>query len=85
MEKIIKAYGIPLKLVNAIMTMYDGTKAKVITTDGDKKTFNIQTGVLQGDTLVTYLFAIVLDYTMRKAFAFSDDFTDKLLFSPITI
>ena len=29
--------------------------------------FNIAAGVLQGDTLAPYLFAIVLDYVMRQA------------------
>ena len=35
MEKILVAYGIPEKLVAAIMKLYEGTKAKVVSPDGD--------------------------------------------------
>ena len=47
--------------------MYEDTSAKVITPDGEKETFIILAGVLQGDTLAPYLFVIVIDYIMRKA------------------
>ena len=47
--------------------MYEGTKAKVISPDGESDLFEILAGVLQGDTLAPYLFAIVIDYCMRKA------------------
>ena len=39
----------------------------VVTPNGETDYFAIKAGVLQGDTLVPYLFAIVLDYAMRKA------------------
>ena len=35
--------------------------------DGESKLFDILAGVLQGDTLAPYLFAIVIDHCMRKA------------------
>ena len=47
--------------------LYEGTRAKVISPDGETDYFNILAGVLQGDTLAPYLFAIVVDYVMRKA------------------
>ena len=37
------------------------------TPDGNTAFFDILAGVLQGDTLAPYLFAIVFDYAMRKA------------------
>ena len=58
---ILRAYGIPDILVSAIQNMYRDTQAKIISTDGETRSFNIQAGVLQGDTLAPYLFVIVLD------------------------
>ena len=67
MMKILRAYGIPQELVNAITLLYEDTKAKVQTPDGETDLFDILAGVLQGDTLAPYLFAIVIDYVMRQA------------------
>lgn len=67
MLQILRAYDIPEKLVNAIGLMYQNTKARVLTPDGETELFEILAGVLQGDTLAPYIFAIVLDYVMRKA------------------
>ena len=67
MIEILKAYNIPDKLINGINQMYQNTRAKVVTPDGETDSFDILSGVLQGDTLAPFLFAIVLDYAMRKA------------------
>ena len=67
MMEILNAYDVPEKLLTAIKTMYSNTRAKVITPDGETEWFDILAGVLQGDTLAPFLFAIVLDYAMRKA------------------
>ncbi len=67
MVKILRAYGIPEDVVLAIEDMYQGTKAKVLSPDGETEPFTISSGVLQGDTLAPYLFIIVLDYALRKA------------------
>ena len=40
---------------------------KVRSPDGDTDYFNIVAGVLQGDTLVPYLFIICLDYALRTS------------------
>ena len=69
MMKILKAYCIPPKLLCAIERMYENTRAKVISPDGETEQFEIKAGVLQGDTLAPYLFAIVLDHVMRRTFA----------------
>ena len=61
MFHILKAYYIPQKLLNAIKIMYENTKAKVITPDGETEFIKIVAGILQGDTLAPYLFAIVLN------------------------
>ena len=41
--------------------------AKVLSPDGETELFEILAGVLQGDTLAPYLFAIVIDYCRRQA------------------
>ena len=64
---ILKEYGIPEELVTAISITYEDTSAKVITPYGETETFSILAGVLQGDTLVPYLFVIFIDYIMRKS------------------
>ena len=65
MELILPSYGIPRKIVKAIMSMYSCTSATVITPDGQSDPFDITAGVLQGDTLSPPLFVIVFDYIMR--------------------
>ena len=67
MVKILRAYGIPEELVQAIDDMYQGTKAKVLSPDGETEPFYISSRVLHGDKLAPYLFIIVLDYALRKA------------------
>jgi hypothetical protein len=65
MWKILRSYGIPEKLVNAIKCIYTNSKSRVrINTDLSEE-FSVTTGVLQGDTLAPFLFIIVLDYVMR--------------------
>ena len=49
------------------MMLYKNTKVKVCSPDGDTDYFDIVTGLLQGDTLATYLFIICLDYVLRTS------------------
>ena len=67
MEQILLAYSIPKETVTAIMILYRNTKVKVRSPDGDTDYFDIVSGVLQGDTLVPYLFIICLDYVFRTS------------------
>ena len=67
MKKILSAYGIPEKVVDMIMRLYNGSKAHVMTTDGPSDDFEISAGVLQGDTLAPFLFVIIVDWVMRNA------------------
>ena len=46
------------------MMLYKNTKVKVCLPDGDTDFFNIDTGVLQGDTLASFMFIIYLDYML---------------------
>ena len=49
------------------MKIYEKTKARVTSPDGDTLLFRILAGIMQGDTLAPYLFIIVLDYALTKA------------------
>ena len=65
--KILRAYGVPEKLVATIVATYSQTWAKVRTPDGETESFQILAGVLQGDTLTPFLFIVDLDYALRCA------------------
>ena len=64
MEQILLVYGLPEETVTAIMMLYSKIKVKVHLPDGDTDFFDIVANVLQGDTLVPYLFIICLDYVL---------------------
>ena len=49
------------------MVLYKNMKVKVCSPDGDTDFFDIVTGVLQGDTLTSYLFITCLDYVFEKS------------------
>ena len=67
MEQILQAYGIPKETVAAITILYRNTKVKVRSPDGDTEHFDVVAGVLEGDTLVPYLFIICLGYVHRTS------------------
>ena len=61
--QILSNYGVPTIIVNAIEQLYNykDTFTKVLSPDGLTEQFKIKSGVLQGDTLAPYLFAIAVD------------------------
>ena len=67
MEQILLVYGLPKETVAAIMILYRNIKMKVRSLDGDTDYIDIVAGVLQGDTLASYLFIICLDYVLRTS------------------
>ena len=48
MAQILKLYGIPRKIINAIMILFRDTKSMVRSPDDDTYYFDINAGVLQG-------------------------------------
>ena len=54
-----------MNIINAIMILYRDTKSMVRSPDGDIEYFDINAGVLQGDTLAPLLFIITLNYVLR--------------------
>ena len=67
MEQILLAYSLPKETIAAITILYRNTKVKVCSPGGNTEYFDIVAGVLQGDTLATYLFIICLDYILRTS------------------
>ena len=67
MEQILLPQGIPKETVTAIMMLYENTKVKIRSLDGDTDHFDIVAGVLQGDTLAPCLFIICQDYVHRTS------------------
>ena len=65
MFEILKLYGIPNEIIEAIRVMYTDTSSTILSTDGETPSFPIMAGILQGDTLAPFLFIIVVDYVMR--------------------
>ncbi|KAI8493041.1 hypothetical protein Bbelb_290450 [Branchiostoma belcheri] len=69
---VLRHYGIPKAVVDAISVLYRDSK-RVVMVDGHmSESFQVTTGVLQGDVLAPFLFIIVIDYLLRRATADSD-------------
>ena len=49
------------------MIIHKNMKGKARSPDGETDYFDIVAGVLQGDTLASYLFIICLDYAIRTS------------------
>ena len=64
---ILKLYGIPDLIIDAIRVLYTDTTATILTPDGETPSFPIKAGILQGDTLAPFLFIMVVDYVLRMS------------------
>ena len=65
MEQIVLRYGLPKEKIAVIMMLYKDTKVKVRSPDGDTGFFEIDAGVLRGDTLTPYLIIFCQDYVLQ--------------------
>ncbi len=63
---VLRHYGIPQPMVNAIGVLYNNSKSAVMVDGNISETFNVTTGVLQGDVLAPFLFIVLLEYLMKK-------------------
>ena len=64
MKIILRKYGIPTEIINAIMLLYINIRFIVRSTDEETPFIDITTGVLKGDTLATFLLIVCLDYIL---------------------
>ena len=62
MFSILRHYGIPEPIVEAIRVLYTNSTSRVYVEGEISEPFQITTGVLQGDVLAPFLFIIVIDY-----------------------
>ena len=62
MFSILRHYGIPEKIVEAVRVLYTNSTSRVFVEGEISDPFKITTGVLQGDVLAPFLFIIVIDY-----------------------
>ena len=67
MERIVQTSGLHKETDIAIQMLYKNTKTIVRSPDGDSKFFHYVTGVLQGDTLLPYLFIHCIDYVFQTS------------------
>ena len=64
---ILRHYGIPEALVQAIECIYHNARSCVRNEGVLSAFFAVLAGVLQGDVLAPYLFDIVIDYILKKS------------------
>ena len=62
MEQILPAFGLPKETITATTILYENTKVKVRSPDGDIDYFDF------GDILALYLFIICLDYMLSNVY-----------------
>ena len=67
MFAVLRHYGIPEAVVNAISTLYNNSRGAVMVEGNISDPFEVSTGVLQGDVLAPFLFIILVDYMLTKA------------------
>ncbi len=65
MFAILQHYGIPKQIVKDVRVLYEKSTSRIYVNDEVSKSFDVTTGVLQGDVLALFLFIIVIDYVSR--------------------
>ena len=65
MFAVLRHYGIPEAVVNAISVLYKNSKSAVMVDGGLSDPFDVTTGVLQGDVLAPFLFVVLVDYLLK--------------------
>ena len=63
----MQLYGIPVKLIDAVKKLYNGSKAVVAVNGKISESFEVTSGVLQGDVLAPFLFILVMDYVLMRS------------------
>ena len=74
MFDVLLAYGITSQIIDSSKGLDIDTVGQVVNDEGNTNFFPIVAGIQQGETLVPYLFIIILDYVMRITMAKDDHF-----------
>ena len=64
---VLGHFCVPDPAVADVMLLYHGSTAADSTRFGLTKTFDTTSGVLQGDTLSSHLFILLVDYILRQS------------------
>ena len=67
MLKILRHYGVPESIVQAISVLYHNSKSTVIVDGMLSDLFDVITGVLQGDVLAPFIFIVIMDWILRQS------------------
>ena len=70
--KICKAYGLTDKIVNLLKMLHKDSKARVRINGELSNSFDIETGVMQGDISAPILFNVFFDFIIRKVLEEAD-------------
>ena len=67
MTAILKEYGVPKQLVEIIEELYTGAQCQTSTAGGVSEKFEVNTGVIQGCVLSSFLFNCFPDKIPKEA------------------
>ncbi|XP_076442804.1 uncharacterized protein LOC143281480 [Babylonia areolata] len=67
--KLLRHYGVPIKLVNLIKNSYEGMRCRVVHGGQLTDSFEVKTGARQGCLLSPFLFLLAIDWTMKTSTA----------------
>ena len=67
MWELLKHYGVPQKLINIILALYDNCQCSVIHKGKLSPAFSVKTGVKQGCILSPIIFTLAIDWIMRQS------------------
>ena len=69
--KILQQYGLPTKMVTVIQKLYEASSSAVRVNGDTSSRFQVETSVCQGCILSPVLFAIAIDWMLRRTTAVS--------------
>ena len=67
--RLLRHYGLPVKIVTIIRALYKGFSAQVVHNGQKTESLSMRTGVRQGCLLSPLLFLVTLDWVTKTAFA----------------
>ena len=65
--KIMRCYGIPVKIMRMVQVMYTNCTCTMVGGDGRTDWFKVRPGVKQGCNMSGFLFLLVIDWEMRRS------------------